>query len=72
MSLIYRRVDMILSANGGGEVREGDCLLIDDDLSPAEGELALVKRGRTEALCRWRGGPADDLLGMVIGIKRKL
>ena len=72
MSLVYRKVDMMLAANGGGEVQEGDSLLLDRECSPREGELALVRRGRGEALCRWDGTLHDDLLGVVIGIKRKL
>lgn len=72
MSLVYRKVDILLSANAGGEVREGDCLLLEMGCLPRKGELALVRRGKTEAICRWRGGSGDDVLGVVIGIKRRL
>jgi hypothetical protein len=72
MPLVYRRVDMLLSSNAGGEVREGDCLLIDPARRPEEGALTLVKRGRLEVLCRWHGGRVDDVLGLVIGVKRRL
>ena len=73
---------MVLSANAGGEVREGDCLLLEVGRMPLEGELALVRRGRIEAVCRWMGGEGVDVtgvrgdgidvVGVVIGIKRKL
>jgi hypothetical protein len=72
MSLVYRRVDAVLSANGSGEVREGDCLLIEVGRAPMEGELALVKRGAVEALCRWSGGREGEPLGLVIGVRRRL
>lgn len=72
MSIGYRRVDMLLSAETGGEVQEGDCLLLELDRRPASGELALVRRGRAEALCRWDGRDGVDVVGVVIGVKRKL
>lgn len=72
MSLVYRRVDMILSSGASGEVREGDCLLLDTGRKPGNGELALVKRGKAESLCRWNGRSVGDVLGLVIGVRRKL
>jgi len=72
MSIIYRKVDLLLSADAAGEVREGDCLLLETGRRPAEGELALVRRGRTETLCRWNGQGGVEVLGVVIGVKRKL
>jgi hypothetical protein len=53
-------------------VREGDCLLLEMGRSPAAGELALVRRGRAEALRRWDGECGGEVLGVVIGVKRKL
>jgi hypothetical protein len=72
MSLLYRKVDFFLSANADGEVHEGDCILLEVARAPLEGELALVKRRGAEVLCRWRGNRGDDVLGVVIGIKRRL
>ena len=42
MSLVYRRVDKVLSGNAAGEVCEGDCLLLETAAEPARGELALM------------------------------
>ena len=72
MSLSYRKVDRLLTVDAGGEVREGDCLLLEMGREPREGELALVKRGRAEVLCRWSGRGGVEVLGVVIGVKRKL
>ncbi len=36
-----------------------------------KGELALVRSGKVEILRRWEGGAVDDLLGLVIGVRRK-
>lgn len=72
MSLSYRKVDSLLSANASGEVREGDSLLIERGRAPFDGELALVRRGAVEFLCRWCGEDDDEVVGVVIGIKRKL
>ena len=72
MALSYRKVDVLLSSDAGGEVREGDCLLLEMGRSPADGELALVRHGRAETLCRWDGRDGVEVLGVVIGVKRKL
>ena len=72
MSLVYMRVDAILSAHAGGEAKEGDRLLLETGRMPRPGELALVRTGRTEILCRWNGGRRDSVVGVVIGVKRKL
>jgi hypothetical protein len=72
MSLVYRRVDMVLSGEARCEVREGDCLLIETDGDPRRGELTLVRRGGVEVLCRWRGEGSGETLGLVVGIKRRL
>jgi hypothetical protein len=72
MALAYRKVDVLLSADSAGEVREGDCLLLEMGRRPAAGELALVRRGRAEALCRWDGRDEVEVLGVVIGVKRRL
>jgi len=72
MALTYRKVDVLLSSDAGGEVREGDCLLLEMGRSPADGELALVRRGRAETLCRWDGRSGVEVLGVVIGVKRRL
>jgi hypothetical protein len=72
MALAYRKVDLLLSADSAGEVCEGDCLLLEMGRPPAAGELALVRRGRGEALCRWDGRGGVEVLGVVIGVKRKL
>lgn len=71
-NIVYRRADLLLSANAGGEVGEGDCLLLELGRSPREGELALVRRGKGEALCRWKEGSGEEVLGVVIGVKRRL
>jgi hypothetical protein len=71
MSLVYRRVDKVLSGNAGGEVREGDCLLLETAGEPGRGELTLVRRGGIESLCRWDGSGVESVLGIVVGIKRK-
>jgi hypothetical protein len=71
MPLRYRRVDALLSADAGGEVRAGDTLLLEDDRVPREGELVLVKRGAVEAVRRWDGAGDEEVVGVVIGIKRK-
>jgi hypothetical protein len=71
-ALIYRRVDRLLSAGAGGEVREGDCLLLEMGRMPADGELALVRSGRGETLRRWRDDGDGDVVGVVIGIKREI
>ena len=72
MSLHYRRVDAVLSSNAGAEVREGDYLLLEVGRAPRKGELALVRRGKIETVCRWQDEGEADLLGLVIGVKRKL
>jgi hypothetical protein len=72
MSLVYRRVDKVLSGNAGGEVCEGDCLLLETTGEPGDGELALVRREGIESLCRWDESRSGNVLGIVVGIKRKL
>jgi hypothetical protein len=72
MSLVYRKVDCLLSANAGGEAQEGDSLLLDTGRRPRNGELTLVRRGGADILCRWCAAPGDRVLGVVIGIKRRL
>ncbi len=72
MGIVQRRVDMLLSAAAGGEVGEGDDLLLEVDRSPIVGELTLVRRGRVEMLCRWNGEDGVEVVGVVIGVKRKL
>ena len=72
MSLVYRRVDKVLSGNAGGEVCEGDCLLLETAGEPGAGELALVKRDGIESLCRWDESRSEPVLGIVVGIRRKL
>ena len=64
----------MLSAAAGGEVKEGDSLLLELERPPLTGELVLVRRGHGEALCRWNGQDRDGVavLGVVIGVKRKL
>ncbi len=71
MAITYRKVDVLLSG-GGGEVREGDCLLLELGRRPGPGELALVKRGGAEFLRRGDGCDGAEVVGVVIGIKRKL
>ena len=71
--LVYRKVDAVLSANAGGEVREGDRLLLETGRAPRRGELALVRAGTVETLRRWDGGRGGGaIVGVVIGIKRRL
>jgi hypothetical protein len=72
MSLVYRRVDKVLSGNAGGEVCEGDCLLIETAGEPGRGELALVMRDGIESLRRCDGSVPGEVLGIVVGIRRKL
>lgn len=72
MPLVYRKVDMLLSADTGGKVRDGDYLLLEMGRRPRAGELALVKRAGGETLCRWNGQDGVEVLGVVIGVKRKL
>ncbi len=72
MSLVYRRVDKVLSGNAGGEVCEGDCLLLETAGEPGDGELTLVKRDGVESLCRWDESRSEAVLGIVVGIRRKL
>lgn len=72
MSLVYRKVDAVLSANTSGEVREGDRLLMETGRMPREGELALVRAGKIEGLCRWHRESGSEVIGVVIGIKRRL
>lgn len=71
MPLSYRKVDALLSADAGGEVRAGDTLLLEDDRVPRGGELVLVRRGGAEAVRRWDGAEDDEIVGVVIGIKRR-
>ncbi len=71
MPLSYRKVDVLLSADAGGEVQAGDTLLLEDDRVPRGGELVLVRRGAVEAVCRWNGAEEDEVVGVVIGIKRR-
>jgi hypothetical protein len=72
MSLVYRRVDKVLSGNAAGEVCEGDCLLLETAGEPEKGELTLVRSGGIESLCRWNGKCPEEILGIVVGIRRKL
>lgn len=72
MGIAYRRVDMLLGATAAVDVSEGDNLLLETGRPPAVGELTLVRRGRVEMLCRWNGESGVDVVGVVIGIKRKL
>jgi hypothetical protein len=72
MSFVYRRVDFSLAASADTEVREGDRLLLEVGRLPRSGELALVRRGKIDALCRWERDDCGDVLGVVIGVKRKL
>ena len=71
MPLSYRKVDVLLSADAGGEVRVGDTLLLEDDRVPRGGELVLVRRGAAEAIRRWDGADDGEVVGVVIGIKRR-
>jgi hypothetical protein len=74
MSLVYRRVDRVLSGDGdaGCEVCEGDCLLLETAGTPGAGDLALVRRDGVESLCRWDGDRSGEVLGIVVGIRRRL
>ena len=67
----YRKVDVLLSADAGGEVRAGDMLLLENDRAPRGGELVLVRRGAVEAVCRWDESCVGEIVGVVIGIKRR-
>ena len=71
MTLSYRKVDALLSADAGGEVRAGDTLLLEDDRVPRGGELVLVRHGAAEAVRRWDGTDDGEVMGVVIGIKRR-
>jgi len=72
MSLVYRRIDKVLSGAAGGEVCEGDCLLLETAGTPGAGDLALVRSGGVESLCRWDDDRAGEVLGIVVGIRRRL
>ena len=71
MSLVYRRVDIILSSNADGEAHEGDSLMIETDSAPVRGELVLVRDGGVESICRWKGDPSGNLVGLIVGIRRR-
>ena len=71
MPLSYRKVDVLLSADAGGEVQAGDTLLLEDDRMPRGGELVLVRHGAAEAVRRWDGADDEEVVGVVIGIKRR-
>ena len=68
MSLVYRRVDIILSSNAAGEVREGDSLIIETESAPARDELVLVRDGGVESIRRWKGDTSGDLVGQILSI----
>lgn len=71
MSLIYRRVDKVLSGQAGGEVREGDRLLVETAGVPREGELVLARSdGGIESVRRWDG--EGECIGLVVGVRRRL
>ena len=72
MSLVYRRVDKVLSGNAAGEVCEGDCLLLETSAEPARGDLALIRRDGKEWDGRWGGSRSGAVRGIVVGIRRKL
>lgn len=59
-------------ADPGREIREGDCLLLETAGTPGTGDLALVRTGGVESLCRWDGGRSGELVGIVVGIRRRL
>lgn len=58
--------------DSGCEVCEGDCLLLETAGTPGAGDLALVRTGGVESLCRWDGERSGELLGIVVGIRRRL
>ena len=72
MTFLYRKVDSLLADSSNGEVGVGDTLLVERDRPPGEGELVLVRVHGSERLRRWREGLMDDVLGVVIGIRRRL
>ncbi|MDD3643779.1 MAG: hypothetical protein PHQ19_09995 [Candidatus Krumholzibacteria bacterium] len=56
----------------GREVCEGDCLLLETAGTPGTGDLALVRAGGVESLCRWDVERPGELIGIVVGIRRRL
>ena len=46
--------------------------MVERGRAPLTGELTLVRRGAVELLRRWCGEDGDEVVGVVIGIKRRL
>ena len=52
-------------------MRVGDTLLLEDDRVPRGGDLVLARRGAAEVVRRWEGKDDGEVVGVVIGIKRR-
>lgn len=72
MSMVYRRVDLLLAESMDVELEEGDYVLLEESGVPREGELVVVRSGGAERLCRWGGEKDGEVVGIVVGIRRKL
>ena len=72
MSLLYRRVDRLLSASAEERLEEGDYLLVERGGMPGRGDLVLVRVNGMERVCRWRDGIDGEVVGVVIGIRKRL
>lgn len=72
MSFRYVKIDGVFGDDAACGVESGDRLLLDTARAPRQGDLALVKRGNLPTVCRWSNGSKDELVGVVIALKRRL
>ncbi len=72
MSFSYRRVDLLLA--GGPEVglEPGDYVLVEEGGVPGEGELVIIRVNGAERICRWDREVEGEVVGVVVGIRRRL
>jgi len=72
MSLLYRRVDRLLSTSEEGGLEVGDYLLIEGGGIPKRGDLVLIRVDGVERVCRWDDRVDGEVVGVVIGIRKRL
>jgi len=72
MSLLYRKVDQLLAGSAEERFEVGDYLLLERNGVPRRGDLALIRVDGVERVCRWGDGVDGEVVGVVIGIRKRL
>ncbi len=72
MSFRYLKINGLFGDEAACGIEQGDRLLLDTARSPREGDLTLVRRGKVPTVRRWSPGSGDQLVGVVVALKRRL